>query len=237
MNLYVDIDNTICITPTSGTDKYERAVPMTDRIADINRLYDEGKTITYWTARGQASKIDYTQLTLKQLAEWGCKYHELKMNKPSYDLFVDDKCCHSDAFWNTEKNTVSPSVEKKSEHPQTAQRAQLVKKGWGHEIVFVNNDAYCGKILHFNKGGKFSMHYHMLKQETWYIDSGVFTFHYIDTTTATVVTQHLMVGDVITNQIGQPHQLICEEEGDVFEVSTTHLDTDSYRIFKGDSQL
>ena len=77
----------------------------------------------------------------------------------------------------------------------------------------------------------------MQKQETWYVDSGVFMFHYIDTATATIVTQHLMVGDVITNQIGQPHQLICEEEGDIFEVSTTHHDSDSYRIFKGDSQL
>jgi mannose-6-phosphate isomerase-like protein (cupin superfamily) len=233
MNLYVDIDNTICITPAEGNDKYERAVPLMERIADINRMYDEGKTITYWTARGQASKKDYTALTVKQLAGWGCKYHSLKMNKPSYDLFVDDKCCHSDSFW---KKPLS-EYQAQQAHGQTAKRAQMVQKGWGHEIVFVNNEKYCGKILHFHKGGKFSMHYHMQKQETWYVDSGVFMFHYIDTATATIVTQHLMVGDVITNQIGQPHQLICEEEGDIFEVSTTHHDSDSYRIFKGESQL
>ena len=39
-----------------------------------------------------------------------------------------------------------------------------------------------------------------------------------------------------TNEIGEPHQIICEEEGDIFEVSTTHSDSDSYRVFKGDSQ-
>ena len=43
-------------------------------------------------------------------------------------------------------------------------------------------------------------------------------------------------GDVITNEIGEPHQVICIEEGDIFEVSTTHYDSDSYRVFKGDSQ-
>ena len=66
--------------------------------------------------------------------------------------------------------------------------------------------------------------------------SGSFTFLYIDTKDATIVSQKLLIGDVITNKIGQPHQLICDEEGDVFEVSTTHYDSDSYRVLKGDSQ-
>jgi len=37
------------------------------------------------------SKKDYTELTKTQLLEWNCKYTELKMNKPSYDIFIDDK--------------------------------------------------------------------------------------------------------------------------------------------------
>jgi len=44
-----------------------------------------------------------------------------------------------------------------------------VPKGWGHELILVNNEKYCGKILFFKKGCKFSMHYHMIKQETWYV--------------------------------------------------------------------
>ena len=32
-----------------------------------------------------------------------------------------------------------------------------------------NNSEYCGKILRFNSGKKFSMHYHLEKKETWYI--------------------------------------------------------------------
>ena len=34
--------------------------------------------------------------------------------------------------------------------------SKIVKKGWGKEIWFVNNDEYCGKILCFDKGKKFS---------------------------------------------------------------------------------
>ena len=221
MNLYVDIDNTICITSLHGQDKYEKAVPLYERIAEINQLYDNGRTITYWTARGAISKVDYTELTRKQLAEWGCKYHQLLMNKPAYDLYVDDKCCNSEQFFS---------------HTQQKQKVQKVEKGWGCETIFTNNDKYCGKLLQFNKDAMFSMHYHMLKQETWFVQSGSFIFKYIDTKTADIHEQLLEVGDVITNKIGQPHQVICKEEGIIVEVSTTHYDSDSYRVFKGDSQ-
>jgi hypothetical protein len=36
----------------------------------------------------------------------------------------------------------------------------FVEKGWGHELIWVTNDKYCGKLLKFNKGAKFSMHFH-----------------------------------------------------------------------------
>ncbi len=80
------------------------------------------------------------------------------------------------------------------------------------------------------------MHYHLLKEETWYVASGRFRFRYIDTRDATLYETPLKVGDIVTNYVGQPHQIICEEEGDIYEVSTEHFDSDSYRVFKGDSQ-
>ena len=46
------------------------------------------------------------------------------------------------------------------------------EKGWGHELWIVNNNLYCGKILHFNKGKKCSWHYHKIKQETFYVQKG-----------------------------------------------------------------
>jgi mannose-6-phosphate isomerase-like protein (cupin superfamily) len=225
MNLYIDIDNTICIVNDLDANKYVNAIPIMERINHFNELYDKGYSITYWTARGGHSGINYEKLTTNQLKEWGCKYHQLKFNKPSFDLMIDDKCCNSEEYCKNIKYNF-----------QQKRKATIVNKGWGHEVIFVNNNKYCGKILHFKKDAKFSMHYHLIKQETWYISSGKFIFKYINTSDATIVSQELEAGDVITNEIGQPHQLICIEEGDVFEVSTEHYDTDSYRVFKGDSQ-
>jgi mannose-6-phosphate isomerase-like protein (cupin superfamily) len=111
-----------------------------------------------------------------------------------------------------------------------------VPKGWGEEIIIENNEMYCGKILRFKAGCKFSMHYHMIKDETWYVNSGKFIYRWIDTETADVTEQHLKVGDVVRQRPGQPHQLEALTDGEVFEVSTHHEDKDSYRVWKGDSQ-
>jgi len=87
MVIFVDIDGTICRT----VDGYENAKPIYENIAKINKLYNEGHTIVYWTARGGNTGIDWSALTRKQLDEWGCLRHDLRLNKPSYDLFVEDK--------------------------------------------------------------------------------------------------------------------------------------------------
>ena len=58
-----------------------------------------------------------------------------------------------------------------------------VPKGWGHEIIFENNELYCGKLLVFKKGCNFSMHYHLIKDETWYVQEGEFLYRWIDTET------------------------------------------------------
>lgn len=92
----VDIDNTICLT--NGNDYYNSS-PYIDRIRKINELYDQGNRIIYWTARGGTSGIDWTELTNKQLVSWGCKYHEIRMHKPSYDVWIDDKAIYSEDFF------------------------------------------------------------------------------------------------------------------------------------------
>ena len=96
MVIYVDIDNTIL--DTDGVN-YENTKPMKDRIKKINDLYDEGHTIVYWTARGTLSGIDYYDLTKSQLDKFGVKYHELKLKKPAYDLFIDDRNVNSEEYF------------------------------------------------------------------------------------------------------------------------------------------
>ena len=86
----VDIDETISFYP--GERKYDLAEPIIENIAKINQLYDDGWYVTYWTARGTVTGLDWRKTTLEQLAKWGCKYHHLSVGeKPAYDLLICDK--------------------------------------------------------------------------------------------------------------------------------------------------
>lgn len=87
--IYVDIDETICLSPPSRN--YKEAKPIKENIEKINKLYDKGNTIVYWTSRGSKKQINWYDLTKSQLDDWGAKYHEVRVDKPYYDLFVDDK--------------------------------------------------------------------------------------------------------------------------------------------------
>ena len=96
----IDIDNTICLTrkDAEGRWDYPSSLPYQDRIDMVNELYDGGNTIIYWTARGSGSGLDWTELTKQQLDSWGCKYHEVRLGKPSYDIWIDDKA-FNDEHW------------------------------------------------------------------------------------------------------------------------------------------
>ncbi len=108
-----------------------------------------------------------------------------------------------------------------------------IPKNWGHEIIFENNELYCGKVLVFKSGCAFSMHYHMIKDETWYVQSGKFIYRWIDTETAEWHEKLISEGDTVRQFPGMPHQLEAITDGEIFEVSTQHFDSDSYRIKKG----
>lgn len=102
MNIFVDIDETICITPDDRD--YSKAEPIPERIEKINSLYNDGNKITFWTARGSGTGLDWRETTEAQLEEWGVQYHELKMWKPVYDLFICDKAVNSNSYFMWGKN-------------------------------------------------------------------------------------------------------------------------------------
>jgi len=108
-NVYIDIDNVIC-TSDSESDgpedySYPDAQPIQETIDRVNALYDSGQHhITYWTARGTETGRDWTKLTKRQLDEWGCKYHNLEMGKPAFDVFIDDKAFNVKQFIDDEVN-------------------------------------------------------------------------------------------------------------------------------------
>jgi len=51
---------------------------------------------------------------------------------------------------------------------------KTVKKPWGSEIWFAQNDKYVGKILTVKKGHRLSRQYHEKKHETFYSIQGRF---------------------------------------------------------------
>ena len=103
MIIYVDIDETICKTPESRD--YSLAIPIEKNINKINNLYDNGHTIIYLTARGTGSGIDWRSVTENQFKKWGVKCHELKLGKPIYDLFIDDKNISAENYFSENKKT------------------------------------------------------------------------------------------------------------------------------------
>ena len=101
MIIYVDIDETICTSPPSRD--YSLATPIEKNITKINQLYDEGNEIVYWTARGSQTGLDWTELTRKQLVEWGAKHHDVKLGKPHFDIYICDKSINAERFFKGEK--------------------------------------------------------------------------------------------------------------------------------------
>ena len=113
---------------------------------------------------------------------------------------------------------------------------KLVPKGWGFEKWIVNNEEYCGKLLYFVKGKKCSFHYHKLKDETFYLQSGKILLTYGDTDDINEATQIILEkGDKFHIYRELRHQMLALEDTELFEFSTQHFDEDSYRVIQGDT--
>ena len=118
---------------------------------------------------------------------------------------------------------------------KTTEQQVFVPKGWGFEKWLVNNDKYCGKLLYFVKGKKCSWHYHKIKDEVFFIQSGKILLRYgRDKDIAKCKEMVLERGDTFHVSVGLIHQMEALEDTELFEFSTTHMDEDSHRIIKGD---
>ncbi|UQS93659.1 hypothetical protein AC4_079 [Acinetobacter phage AC4] len=114
----IDIDNTI--TVWNDNRDYENFVPDQQMVDTINSLYEQGHTITLFTARGMKSVgpelIDSIILPplIKNLKKIGLKYHHLITHKPVYDWIIDDKALNpkefKDAFRSNELLSKQPYV-------------------------------------------------------------------------------------------------------------------------------
>jgi quercetin dioxygenase-like cupin family protein len=112
---------------------------------------------------------------------------------------------------------------------------KFVSKGWGFEKWIVNCEEYCGKLLYFVKGKSSSWHFHELKDEVFYVQSGMIEVKYSDNDDLSdSKCISLFPGDSFHVYRGLRHRIIAKQDSEIFEFSTQHFDSDSHRIIPGD---
>lgn len=111
--------------------------------------------------------------------------------------------------------------------------SKIVKKGWGAEIIFVNNNKYCLKYLIFFKNKRFSLHHHD-KQELWLCSWGKFECYLKNLVTGEEDYHIFKRGEKIEVLPGIDHQLRALTNSILVEVSTRDYPEDSARTEKGD---
>lgn len=109
----------------------------------------------------------------------------------------------------------------------------FVPKGWGSELWIHNDEMYCGKKMVLHKGKRCSLHYHKLKTETFYVQSGKVQME-LKLPDGNKEVLILDAGDAVHLPQGTLHRFTGLEDSEIFEFSTQHFDEDSYRVEKGD---
>jgi mannose-6-phosphate isomerase-like protein (cupin superfamily) len=89
--------------------------------------------------------------------------------------------------------------------------------------------------LEIRKGKRCSLHFHKLKTESFYLHSGRLRIRVRETADCGQVDEfELAAGECMDVPPGLVHQMEALEDAQLFEFSTQHFDTDSYRLIKGD---
>ena len=114
-----------------------------------------------------------------------------------------------------------------------------VDKGWGFEIVFANNDKFCGKLLVFERAGaKTSLVLHKDKTKSWFVNAGKFKITFVDPKDGSVKDAVIEEGKTVDIGNLSPHRLEALEDGSIiFEVGTSDYVEDRFRLAPGDTQM
>ncbi|WP_122892860.1 cupin domain-containing protein [Arcobacter peruensis] len=113
---------------------------------------------------------------------------------------------------------------------QVSKPVKIKQKSWGREIWLHNSNKYCGKILVIKANKSSSLHYHKLKDETFYIQEGRILVKIVSKDEQ-IEELEMSKGDVLDIPKGTKHQIIgIAEESEIFEVSTQHFDDDSIYV-------
>lgn len=128
-----------------------------------------------------------------------------------------------------------PRIDNRTARTRARRAKRIVPKGWGREVWIANGPLYCGKILEIEKGKRCSLHYHRLKTETFYLRSGRLRVRVKSSPETDAIEEFdLLPGECMDVTPGLVHQMEALEQAELYEFSTEHFDSDSYRLMPGD---
>ena len=85
MRCLIDIDGTVLTQ--QKPDEFEKARPLVGAVEAVNAFYDAGHQVVFYTNRNYR----YMQMTIRQLQQFGFKFHHISFSKPHGDVIIDDR--------------------------------------------------------------------------------------------------------------------------------------------------
>ena len=98
-----------------------------------------------------------------------------------------------------------------------------VSKPWGYELIWANTPDYIGKILFIQAGERLSLQHHAQKNESLYVQSGKVSIT-LEEKNGELIEHILHPQQSIHIPCGCKHRIAAQEDSEIFEVSTPHLD-------------
>jgi len=107
--------------------------------------------------------------------------------------------------------------------PLSAAGSGRVEKPWGYELRWALTDRYAGKLIHVNQGHRLSLQYHVQKDESIHLLSGVMDL-LLENNSGKLETHRMTPGMSAHIRPGRRHRFVAVEDTDLLEVSSPELD-------------
>lgn len=101
--------------------------------------------------------------------------------------------------------------------------ANRVDKPWGYELRWAITDRYLGKLIHVDAGHALSLQYHVEKDESIFVLSGLLDL-VLEGDGGELATHRMGPGMTARVRPGRKHRFVAVEATDLFEVSSPEID-------------
>jgi oxalate decarboxylase/phosphoglucose isomerase-like protein (cupin superfamily) len=98
-----------------------------------------------------------------------------------------------------------------------------VDKPWGYELRWAVADRYLGKLIHVGRGHALSLQYHVQKDESIFVASGLLDL-VLESPDGDLETHRLTPGMSARVRSGRCHRFVAVEDTDLFEASSPEVD-------------